>query len=107
MLKGIRLWWAERKFKSAERKLAESTANLAIETNVKAALFLSPIDANALVEPLTAKLKDKDKNVRLGAARALGQIGSVEAVTALTEALSDNDPDVRKAVEEALTGILG
>ena len=51
--------------------------------------------------------KHKDFYARLGAATALGEIQSVEAVPALIEALNDRDDLVRTAASEALHRITG
>ena len=55
-------------------------------------------DVNGLIKAL----KHKDKNVRMGAAKALGKIGDARAVEPLIEALKDQDSFVRRTVAEAL-----
>jgi len=50
----------------------------------------------------TALLTDPDSGVRCSAARALGKIGSEDAVPSLSEALNDVDSKVRREVVEAL-----
>jgi HEAT repeat protein len=54
------------------------------------------------VEPLINALKDNDKDVRRGAAIALGEIGDVRAVEPLINALKDNDKRVRSEAVIAL-----
>ena len=55
------------------------------------------------IEPLLAALKeDKDAEVRLAAAAALGQLGSVESVDPMIEALSDTDARVRAQLGHSL-----
>lgn len=51
-------------------------------------------------------LGDEDELIRLDAARALGKIGSPEAVAPLTERLKDGDPYVRSFAALAL-GMIG
>lgn len=53
-----------------------------------------------------AKLKDEDASVRREAARRLGHVGNLDAVTALIGALQDEDWRVRSSVASAL-GLLG
>ena len=57
-----------------------------------------------VVPALIAALADADRDVRLGAAAALGKIGpaAAEAVPALITALADADGDVRRAAADAL-----
>ena len=55
------------------------------------------------VQPLIQALKDKDKDVREGAAKALGRIGDFRAVDPLIEALKDEVRTVRLAAAGALT----
>ncbi|MEX2720691.1 MAG: HEAT repeat domain-containing protein, partial [Candidatus Wukongarchaeota archaeon] len=54
------------------------------------------------VEPLIQALKDKDINVRRGAAETLGKIGDARAVEPLTQSLKDGDKDVRRNSTRAL-----
>jgi HEAT repeat protein len=64
-------------------------------------------DATTVVLALIELLKDKDEEVRLAAAEALGNIGpnAKAAIPALTTLRKDNDEDVRKAAAEALEKI--
>ena len=55
---------------------------------------------------IAALLKDKDRDVRMTAAKALGSLGAKEQAPAIVERLKDEDPDVRRAAVEAL-GTLG
>jgi len=57
------------------------------------------------VEPLIKTLGDKDWDVRMRAARALGEIGDERAVEPLIELLEDDDEGVRESAEEALEKI--
>jgi HEAT repeat protein len=57
------------------------------------------------IEPLVAALKDRDDDIRHGAARALGEIGSPEAVEALIKTLHDSSDQVRIGVVNALGSI--
>jgi HEAT repeat protein len=58
-------------------------------------------DAKA-VERLTALLKDKDADVAQAAARALGSVGTADAVKALEVALAEAPADERLAIAEGL-----
>jgi HEAT repeat protein len=58
-------------------------------------------DAKA-VERLTALVKDKDADVAQAAARAMGSVGTPNAVTALEDALAEAPADVRGAIAEGL-----
>jgi HEAT repeat protein len=55
-----------------------------------------------VVEPLLTALKDENSEVRLAAARALGEIGDPQAVEPLLAALKDQHSSVRRAAAEAL-----
>ena len=62
-------------------------------------------EARSAVPELIAALKDENKMVRLGAAYALGAIGSTDAVAALQEAGKDPEKEVRDAAATALKQI--
>jgi HEAT repeat protein len=62
-------------------------------------------EAQAAVPDLVAVLKDENKIVRMGAAYALGEIGSTEAVSSLREAGKDSEKEVRDAANTALKRI--
>ncbi len=66
---------------------------------------LGIIGAPAL-PPLLRAIRDPADSVRLGAAEALGKVGSPEAVAALTVALADPNDDVRQCSARTL-GSLG
>jgi HEAT repeat protein len=57
------------------------------------------------VDQLLAALKDKDEQVREGAAGALGRIGHPSAVEPLLAAVSDKSATVRRAVAEGLVSM--
>jgi HEAT repeat protein len=59
------------------------------------------------VKPLIEALKDNHTWVRHGAAWALGEIRSVDAIEPLRQALSDNDEITRSKAAEALGKIQG
>lgn len=67
----------------------------------KAAWALGQLGADAL-PPLLESLRSQDRDARLSAASALGQLGDKRAVPALVEALHDADPYVRTAAADAL-----
>jgi HEAT repeat protein len=62
-------------------------------------------EAQAAVPDLVATLKDESKTVRMGAAYALGEIGSADAVAALREVGKDPEKEVRDAATTALRQI--
>jgi HEAT repeat protein len=59
-------------------------------------------EAQPAVPELITALKDENKMVRMGAAYALGEIGSLDAVPALQEASKDSEKEVRDAAATAL-----
>src|SRR5262245_11002688 len=59
-------------------------------------------EARSAVPDLITALKDENKMVRMGAAYALGSIGSADAATALQEAGKDPEKEVRDAAATAL-----
>ncbi len=63
---------------------------------------LGEIGDTRAVEPLIQVLKDKDKDVRLTAARVLGGIGDARAVEPLIQALTDEERVVRMNAATAL-----
>ena len=54
------------------------------------------------VEPLIRAFRGEQKNVRVAAADALGELGDPRAVEPLISALGDENPTVRRAAAEAL-----
>ncbi len=62
-------------------------------------------EAKTAVPDLIEALKDESKMVRMGAAYALGEIGSTEAVPALQEAARDAEKEVRDAAAFAIKQI--
>jgi HEAT repeat protein len=62
-------------------------------------------EAQTAVPDLIAALKDENKNVRMGAAYALGEIGSMEAMSSLREVSKDSEKEVRDAATTALKRI--
>jgi HEAT repeat protein len=62
-------------------------------------------EARSAVPDLIEALKDESKMVRMGAAYALGEIGSTDATTALQEATKDPEQEVRAAATSALKQI--
>jgi predicted NACHT family NTPase len=67
-----------------------------------AAKALGRLGDRRAVEPLIARLGDKDSFVRRAAAEALGVLGDRRAVEPLIARLGDEDVWVRRAAEEAL-----
>jgi HEAT repeat protein len=53
------------------------------------------------VEPLIAMLADKDADIKIRAAKSLGEIGDERALEPLANLLRDKDPDVRDAAGKA------
>ncbi|HJZ58107.1 MAG TPA: HEAT repeat domain-containing protein [Gemmataceae bacterium] len=62
-------------------------------------------EAQSAVPDLVTALKDEHKMVRMGAAYALGEIGSADAVRPLQEATKDQEKEVRDAAATALKQI--
>lgn len=60
------------------------------------------------IPPLIKSLKHKNTKTRVGAAKALGEIGASAklAIPALREAIKDSDSDVRDSAKEALNQII-
>lgn len=117
------LWWTLRQLKSkdfntrknAALKLGDSKNPAAIEplvtfwhadahnTTTRAAALESLVRLGPIaVEALVGALQDKLWWNRQDAAHALGQIGDGRAVAPLAAALRESDPNVRKAVMDAL-----
>jgi vesicle coat complex subunit len=57
------------------------------------------------IQPLKKVLKRESRELRVGVAKALGEIGDASAVDALIEALKDEDSDVRENSIDALVKI--
>ena len=78
------------------------------EVRRAAAEALGLLGDPAAIGPLADRaLLDPDEGVRLAAVEALVQLDHPEALERLMAALSDDDPDVRRAAEEALDRIIG
>ncbi len=73
--------------------------------NIKISMLQTEIGAERAIELLIQAIKDKDKNVRINAAEALGNIGE-PAVEPLIQALKDEDFNVQVNAARAL-GIIG
>ncbi|MBH0117717.1 HEAT repeat domain-containing protein [Salinibacterium sp. NG253] len=56
-------------------------------------------------EQLLALLTDDTARVRASAARALGTVGSLDVVEAISELVKDEDIEVRRAAQQAVTAI--
>ena len=68
---------------------------------------LRPLRHSALcshipTQPLIARLRDREPEVRIAAARALGKLGAQEALEPLRAALRHGSPELRIAIVEAL-----
>jgi HEAT repeat protein len=64
------------------------------------------VSASSATPQLIARLKDKKEIVRAEAAKSLGEIGAMNAITPLTERLHDSSPAVRCAAADVL-GLMG
>jgi len=73
----------------------------------KIAEIITDVEERGKKHPLILALQDRDWNVRLGAAEALGKIRDVRAIDPLIQTLEDEDEDVRKSAAEALGNIGG
>ncbi len=87
--------------------LIESLADPDGEVRINAAVALANVGADA-VEPLTAALRDKNRDARAAAAYALGQLGgpAAPATEALMRALKDEAAEVRRQAAQALARIV-
>ena len=81
--------------------LAVATFRCAREEAVRIDLAPTP----ATTESLCAVLRNGDKETRLWATEALGQLGSERAVMPLLAALRDGDKSVRQSAATALAGV--
>ncbi len=77
----------------------------ATEASFKSVLLEIVVGIRGSTEPIVVALRDKDRGVRVAAARVLGKIRDPLAVEPLIKALSDEDVDVRRAVTQALVEI--
>nr|MBC8522037.1 HEAT repeat domain-containing protein [Methanomicrobia archaeon] len=64
--------------------------------------LIKEVEARGKEHPLILALKDKDWNVRMCAAEALGKIGDTRAIEPLIHALKDKKGNVRESAAEAL-----
>jgi HEAT repeat protein len=67
-----------------------------------AAETLGALQAHPAVEPLIARLRDREPEVRVAAARALGKLAAPGAVEPLRAALRHASPELRAVIAEAL-----
>lgn len=91
--------------KLAEQSLSWASAALGSDSVTARELgvaALGQLDSERTIPPLAQALKDKEREIRKGAARALGRKNARAAVTALTDALADADPDVRTTSMQAI-----
>jgi HEAT repeat protein len=72
-----------------------------LDVRLKAAKILQDVPDPVAVEPLIGALRDKDINIRLRAATALGKIGR-PAGKSLVGLLQDPDPEMRRVAVEQL-----
>ena len=64
--------------------------------------IIKKVEERGKKHPLILALQDKDWEVRMCAAEALGKIGDARAVEALLRTLEDGDDEVRRSAAEAL-----
>jgi len=60
---------------------------------------------SASVGPLVSMLSDKDPDIKMRAAKSLGEIGDERALEPLRVLLKDKNPDVRDAAGKAIDRI--
>lgn len=88
----------------------EITARLESTSNIEARLLYvhlcGLLRISTVVGLLVSLLRDPDKNIRMAAAQALGQLGDESAVPGLLTALDDDIPEVRAQSAKAM-GNLG
>jgi HEAT repeat protein len=87
---------------SVHRQAVRVLATGAPEQRAAAAETLGALQSHPAVEPLIARLRDREPEVRVAAARALGKLGAEEAIEPLRAALRHASPDLRVAIAEAL-----
>jgi HEAT repeat protein len=68
-----------------------------------AAETLGALQAHPAIEPLIARLRDREVEVRIAAARALGKFGAPEALEPLRAALRQASPELRIAIADAFS----
>jgi HEAT repeat protein len=78
-----------------------------VQVRLCAAQVLGRLDAQNVVGPLAAALRQDQPAVRREAALSLARLGGAakEAADALAEAANDPDPSVRRAAVEALAAV--
>ncbi|MFQ5996631.1 MAG: HEAT repeat domain-containing protein [Dehalococcoidales bacterium] len=90
--------------------ISEIVPRLKATTNIKARLLYVQLcglrQITEALEPLLWLLRDPDKETRIAAAKALGQIGDVAAVKSLINSLDDESWEVKAQAAKAL-GALG
>ena len=87
---------------SVHRKAVHVLATGAPDQRVAAAETLGALQAHPAVEPLVARLRDREPEVRIAATRALGKLGAEEALEPLRAALRHASTELRVAIAEAL-----
>jgi HEAT repeat protein len=87
---------------SVHRKAVHALATGAPDQRVAAAETLGALQAHPAVEPLVARLRDREPEVRSAAARALGKLGAEAALEPLRAALRHASPELRVTIAEAL-----
>jgi HEAT repeat protein len=87
---------------SVHRRAVHVLTTGAPDQRVAAAETLGALQAHPAVDPLIARLRDRDPEVRAAAARALGRLAEPAALAPLRSALRHANPELRVAITEAL-----
>lgn len=94
----------------AERSLAWSHMALGSDsgaTRQMAVELLGVVDGEGSIPPLRQALRDRERDVRRGAAQALGKKQVRTALQALVDSLSDSDGEVRSAGMRSIGQVVG
>jgi HEAT repeat protein len=87
---------------SAHRVAVHVLATGAPSQRAAAAETLGALQSHPAIEPLIARLRDREPDVRIAAVRALGRFGAEEALEPLRAALRRASPELRASIAETL-----
>jgi HEAT repeat protein len=87
---------------SVHRQAVHVLATGAPDQRAAAAETLGALQSHPAVQPLIARLRDREPEVRIAAARALGKLADEDAIEPLRAALRHASLELRAAIAEAL-----